>query len=345
MSNTTPKLRVLLTNDDGPPGHDSPYIYGLYKHLTQDLGWDVKVVIPSSQKSWIGKAYQITEIIRGRYYYPRGADGAGEISESPRPLKEGETAEWILLDGTPATCANIALHNLYPGEIDLLISGPNLGRNTSAAFSLSSGTLGAALSSSLSKQRAIALSYGTVERPTPTVYFEPAHVLASRIVRHLWANWGLDVGGVRDGEVDLYSVNIPMIEDLLSAAGPPICWTRMWRNSYGRLFKVHAHAKPATSPAGPDSLNSNVQGGLDDAGVAASSAANQLVFKFSPAMEGLINPAMSDIPVGSDGWAIAKGWVSVTPLRASFAEPAHENMGDTPYTPEELERAVWKYKL
>lgn len=26
---------------------------------------------------------------------------------------------------TPATCANIGLHNLYPGEIDFVISGPN----------------------------------------------------------------------------------------------------------------------------------------------------------------------------------------------------------------------------
>ena len=26
---------------------------------------------------------------------------------------------------TPATCSNIALHNLYPGMIDLVISGPN----------------------------------------------------------------------------------------------------------------------------------------------------------------------------------------------------------------------------
>ena len=28
-------------NDDGPPGHESPYIYGLYRHLTQDLGRDL----------------------------------------------------------------------------------------------------------------------------------------------------------------------------------------------------------------------------------------------------------------------------------------------------------------
>ena len=26
---------------------------------------------------------------------------------------------------TPATCSNIALHNLYPGMIDLVVSGPN----------------------------------------------------------------------------------------------------------------------------------------------------------------------------------------------------------------------------
>lgn len=70
-------------------------------------------------------------------------DGEGEISEISRPLKEGEIAEWILLDGvcflyrlsvehsaftlccllqTPATCANIGLHNLYHEDIDLLVS-------------------------------------------------------------------------------------------------------------------------------------------------------------------------------------------------------------------------------
>lgn len=32
---------------------------------------------------------------------------------------------WKLLSATPASCSNIALHNLYPGEIDLVVSGPN----------------------------------------------------------------------------------------------------------------------------------------------------------------------------------------------------------------------------
>ena len=92
----------------------------LQLNLTDYSGWDVKVVVPSSQKSWIGKAYQIKDITGGRYFYPRhpgmsciltisivGAsddhspDGHGEISTVSRPVKrnEGEYAEWILLDG------------------------------------------------------------------------------------------------------------------------------------------------------------------------------------------------------------------------------------------------------
>ncbi|KAH9982496.1 survival protein sure-like phosphatase/nucleotidase [Lactifluus volemus] len=142
-----------------------------------------------------GKAYQIKDLIRGCFYYPRDPDGAGETAGSSRALKEGEIAEWILLDGTPATCVNIALHNLYPGEIDLVLSGPNLGRNTSSAFSLSSGTVGASLSSALSQIRSIAISYGTFDRPVPEVFYDPAHTLSVKIIRHLCDNWGRDEGG------------------------------------------------------------------------------------------------------------------------------------------------------
>ncbi|OSD03454.1 sure-like protein [Trametes coccinea BRFM310] len=345
MSGLPAKPRVLLTNDDGPPGHESPYIYGLYRHLTQDLGWDVKVVIPSSQKSWIGKAYQIKDIITGRYYYPMEPDGTGEVSEESRPLKEGELAEWILLDGTPATCANIGLHNLYHEQIDLLISGPNLGRNSSAAFALSSGTIGAALSSALSRVRSIALSYGTVQHPSPKEYGEPAHQLAARIIGHLWQNWGTDEGGLRAGEVDLYNVNIPMIPELLSDTGLTICWTRIWRNSYGRLFTAHTPRDPKArqmiSAAGPDSPDEPLEGtqpGLLDA-KATPKDLGQLVFKFAPEMGDLINP--SSVPIGTDGWAIGKGWVSVTPMRATFGEP----VGWSAECEKDIEAKVWKIKL
>ncbi|KAH9937665.1 survival protein sure-like phosphatase/nucleotidase [Fomitopsis serialis] len=359
---TTKVPRVLLTasaplcksealgfdqNDDGPPGPESPYIYGLYQHLTNNLEWDVKVVIPSTQKSWIGKAYHIHEVINGRFYYPQGPDGLGEISEQSRPLREGETAEWILLDGTPATCSNIALHNLYHGEIDLVISGPNFGRNSSAAFALSSGTIGAAMSASLSRTRAIALSYGTVLHPTPHELHEPAHVLATKIIAHLWAHWGADAGGgLRGGEIDLYNVNIPMVRDLLHEDGLRICWTTIWRNAYGRLFKAHGEeraakaAAEAMSGAGPDSpgegRKARALGGVDEA--ARPEDAGRLSFRWAPDMTGLITPQLSTLPVGSDGWAIRQGWASVTPIRASFAEPASEPVTD-------IEERIWKMKL
>ncbi|KAJ6604674.1 survival protein sure-like phosphatase/nucleotidase [Mycena vulgaris] len=335
-------MRVLLTNDDGPPNNAaSPYVFGLYNHLTA-LGWDVKVVLPSSQKSWIGKAFHITEITTGRYFYPTGPHGlTGETSPTSRPLKDGEVAEWILLDGTPATCANVGLHNIYPGEIDLVISGPNLGRNTSSAFALSSGTIGAALSASLSKTRSIAVSYGTVVHPTPTAYFEPSHLLACRIIRYLWNNWGQDEGGLRAGEVDLYNVNIPLVEGLLTDEGLKIIWTSMWRNSYGRLFKEVSGATPPINSqepnaAGPDALTTDPP----SAEATVANSKGTLAFKFAPAMDGLVHPDESSLPIGSDGWAIFKGWASVTPLRSSFAEPPSEATGT-----KDIEDRVWKMKL
>ncbi|KAF9056188.1 survival protein sure-like phosphatase/nucleotidase [Panaeolus papilionaceus] len=328
--------RVLLTNDDGPPNpKESPYVLGLYRYLTEQLGWDVEVVLPSSQKSWIGKAYHIKEITKGKYFYPT-ADGTGETTLVSRPLREGEIAEWILLDGTPATCANVALHNLYPGKFDLVISGPNLGRNTSSAFAISSGTIGAAMSSSLSKKRAIALSYGTMIHPTPQTFFEPAHSLACRIIKHLWENWGEDECGLREGEVDLYSINIPLIQDILTEEGLKICWTHMWRNSYGRLFKSVASGKvnQKVNPPGPDAIADSKA----EASVPNDSESSELLFKWSPDMLGLINPSIDTLPIGSDGWALHQGWVSVTPLRASFGEPHTHRSVDA-------ENFVWKMKL
>jgi len=63
--------------------------------------------------------------------------------------------------------------------------------------------------------------------------------------------------GIRDGEVDLYNVNIPMIEKLLSSDCLPVTWSTMWRNSYGRLFQqqlavtIHQTMRIVTFPNGP----------------------------------------------------------------------------------------------
>nr|GAT44208.1 predicted protein [Mycena chlorophos] len=290
------QLQLLLTNDDGPPGPPSPYLVGFLQALLS-LPWvaNVRVVIPDKQRSWIGKGFHITEVTRGRFFYPTIASNGleGESSPVSRPLKDDELAEFVLLDATPATCVNIALFNLYPNAIDLV---------TSAAFALSSGTLGAALDAALANTRAIAVSYGTVIHPTPVTFFQPAHVLACQILTQLVTD------DANFKNADLYNVNIPLIEGLLSKEGLKVAWTHMWRNNYGQLFK------PIPADTAP------------------------LTFKFSPVMHNLIEPDESHVPVGSDGYAMLKGWASITPLRATFAEPEH--LHSIP-----LEERMWKMKL
>ncbi|KAF8707712.1 Sure-like protein, partial [Rhizoctonia solani] len=350
MSN--PPIRVLITNDDGPPAKDSPYVLGLYLELKK-LGWDVRVVLPASQKSWIGKAYVIRDVIHGQYFYPKEGEftyGTGEKCDVSRPLKAGEVGEWILLEGTPATCTNIALHNLYPGEIDLVVSGPNFGRNTASAFTLSSGTIGAAMSGAISRMRSIALSYGTFHHPSPPKYNAPAHALAGRIIKWLWENWGIDTNGLRLNEVDLYNVNIPMVDELLQSEGMEVCWTTIWSNSYGRLFKLQTEGDKKISRAGPDAPPSTTttpaqpnvplhgqhqepQSGLLTPNQSVSTPnphhvhtpsipphlqRSELVFTFSPDMQNLVSPPLDKVPHGTDTWAVHNGKASVTPMRAAF---------------------------
>jgi len=214
---------------------------------------------------------------------------------------------------------------------------------STAAFALSSGTIGAALSSSLSNIRSIAISYGIVYHPTPVSFLEPAHALGCRLAQHLWSNWGEDEAGLRDGEVDLYSINIPLVEGLLSKEGLKICWTTMWRNSYGQLFKKVAGPDPreqrgTIGSVGPDPLLDGSMTAQNDPSVVVQKRSMELIFKFEPDIAGLITPTLDTLPLGSDAWAIHQGWVSVTPLRASFGEPPTQDIKG-------IEDRLWKMKL
>ena len=264
---------------------------------------------------------------------------------------------------TPATCANVALHNLYPKEIDLVVSfcsplsrrhfllqihrslaltlvathrvviffanislsSIQIQSHRSAAFALSSGTVGAAMSASLSKVRSIALSYGIVIHPTPNSYLDCAHNLAGRIINHLWCKWGSDDCGLRPGEVDLYSVNIPLIEELLAEGSLKIHWTTLWRNSYGSLFEDISGSKKSEDrtimlAVSDVTKESRVFTEVPEPKIPKTTEFHPLSFKWSPDIDHLIYPSDEILPVGSDGWAIYHGWASVTPLRAAFAE-------------------------
>lgn len=89
---------------------------------------------------------------------------------------------------------------------------------------------------------------------------------------------------------------------------------------------------PGPSPSVTDTEKTEIQ----------PEEAGNLVFKFSPEMGNLINPSASDVTEGSDGWAIRKGLVSVTPMRASFAEPPAEEIFGLDGGVESL---LWKVRL
>lgn len=145
---------------------------------------------------------------------------------------------------------------------------------------------------------------------------------------------------MRDGEVDLYSINIPLIEGLLSEEGLKVCSTSIWRNTYGRLFKnVSAEHTPDQKRSDAIVTSGERQGvALTTASGPPPIETSDLLFKWAPEMKSLIAPPSSLLPVGSDGWAIHQGYVSVTPLRASFGEPyTHASVN--------VEDRIWKMRL
>jgi tubulin--tyrosine ligase len=218
------------------------------------------------------------------------------------------------------------LSNLKPEPFDLVISGPNYGRNTGTAFALGSGTVGAALAASLSGTKAISLSYGhfqvateemkaaeakyketngdaTAKKvPAPTSTTMPpsaprevvdmAHKLSCRVIEKLYSEW--------EEDVSIYTINVPLSYLLKDEV---VFWTQTWSSKYGQLFKVYDFDEekntsktrlPATAPVPIKEL------------------------RFSPNMGGMLQPKV--MAEGTDIWALMKGYVSVSRLEARYAE-------------------------
>jgi broad specificity polyphosphatase/5'/3'-nucleotidase SurE len=160
------------------------------------------------------------------HHLPRGSNG--------EPNDGGD--EWILIDSTPASCVQIGLYHYFQekGPIDVVVSGPNYGRNTTALFALSSGTIGGAMEGAVCGKRAIALSYAFSSRNHDPVIIKEASEHSVKVIEHLCANW-------KDG-VDLYSVNVPLEPGV---SQNKVLYTEMLENKWtsGSCFEP---ADPAT---------------------------------------------------------------------------------------------------
>jgi len=131
------KPHALVTNDDGI---DSAFLHALAESLAAEFR--VTVAAPATEQSWIGRA-----VSRHREV------GVTRCSERFPDLE----AAWAI-DGTPTDCVNIALGNLTSELPDIVVSGINIGYNTTETLILSSGTVAGAIEGALWGLPAVAFS-------------------------------------------------------------------------------------------------------------------------------------------------------------------------------------------
>jgi 5'-nucleotidase len=202
---------ILVTNDDGI---DSPTLLPLARALHR-LG-ALRVVVPSTERSWVGKAITRFDVVRAD---ATAREGVGMHAVS----------------GTPADCVSLGVHTLYPEPADVVVAGINLGLNFGSAFVLSSGTVGAALEAWIAGVPAIAFSMAI---PNDAYGLSGAQRIAALGNRPaVAAEVAADIVGtlLREGfpgAVDCFSANMPA--DVTPET--PRVIARVTRTRYGPLF-------------------------------------------------------------------------------------------------------------
>jgi 5'-nucleotidase len=203
---------ILVTNDDGV---DSPALPALVRALAKR--WPVRAVVPSRERSWIGKAISRWEDIRVE-----------------RVERDG--VEIHSVDGFPADCTQLGVHSLFEEKPDMVVSGINVGFNHGLAFFLSSGTVGGASEGWIAGLPAIAFSAGVSRGHNAW-----AKQAWSEESGPLWARMSAIatdiVADVRSvgfpEEADVLTVNIPETAEVMT----PRVVTTLAKVGYDSLFR------------------------------------------------------------------------------------------------------------
>ncbi|KAJ3351535.1 hypothetical protein HDU91_006114 [Kappamyces sp. JEL0680] len=241
-------MRILICNDDGPPHKTfSPFIKD-YVNALAALDWVTKVyvVLPANNRSWVGKGLQPTHDYLTLQYYDCDSGVVSDTRTAP--------TDWVLADASPAACVNLALCHLCP-DVDLVLTGPNAGRNSGIQSILSSGTVGAAIEASWLGKRAISVSFGLFrESFTDRSLVAKCIDTATGLIQKLSSMWD-----ELDKDVDVYNINIPVIaapfQDIsfvpISSGGYESLFRTTTQGSYFFRPNFNAHA----SPPGTDTWN------------------------------------------------------------------------------------------
>jgi len=252
---------------------------------------------------------------------PIESNDQGTTSTHPLP-QHADDEEWILVDSTPASCIQIGLYHYFKerGPFDLVISGPNYGRNTTAVFALLSGTLGGALEAAVCGVKSIALSYAFFDRNHDPLVIAATSRASVKVVEYLAENW-------RPG-VQVYTVNTPLLEGVENTK---VLWTRMLQNQWESGSCFTEIQVPESEDADPNEAEQeirraesssggkkpNLTGKEEAEGKNGHLRYTHKHFKWSPRFKDVYDSVEKAAP-GNDGWAVKEGYISVTPLKANF---------------------------
>jgi 5'-nucleotidase len=203
---------ILVSNDDGVDSLSLP-------SLARALGArsPVRVAAPAVERSWIGKAISRFEDVRVK---PVERDGI----------------EMMSVEGYPADAVQLGVYRLFGEKAAMVVSGVNIGANFGSAYTMGSGTVGAALEGSIAGIPSFAFSAVSVghfaewaqhmRSPDSVPDWERFAAVSAAIVDEVMAF------GFPDG-VDVLSVNMPAAADV----DTPRRVTHLARTNYGPLFK------------------------------------------------------------------------------------------------------------
>jgi 5'/3'-nucleotidase SurE len=234
--------------------------------------------------SWIGKAHCVGKMLTARSVCP--AEYSGRSCTDDRcDEAENRWHRWLIVDGPPASCAQLGMFHagVDTADFDAIISGPNWGRNAGRVYNLSSGTVGGALEGALGGIKAVALSFATKDTQPDDIISE-ACAKSVEVIGNLSLKW--------HPEVDLYNVNIPMVEQLASRQ---VKYTTPMRTFWAgdSLFK------PVEKSCEEEKLSRVYQ------------------FRWAPELKAHKQQSLQS-PEGEDLWASLNGFIGVTPMKANF---------------------------
>ncbi|TWU73044.1 hypothetical protein ED733_002201 [Metarhizium rileyi] len=253
----------------------------------------------------------IGQTLKPTYYTPslniHGEDTEGTTRHFPSTAADAE--EWVLIDGTPASCVQIGLYHFFQdkGPIDLVLSGPNYGRNTTSVFALSSGTLGAALEAAVCRKKAIALSFAFFSRNHDPPIIEAACRHGIRVIEALYKQWP------KDDSVDVYSVNVPLVEGVEEHK-------TLWADMLQNYWRESCFQEIEGDAGDADEEETRIRQGEihNGSNVQEKNGHKHKHFKWAPRMADVHHSVEASGP-GNDGRIIRDGNTSITSMKANFA--------------------------